>query len=127
MPAATEVPLSRWTGPELLAEVIRAGWVVELSVSSVLRILAEHPVKPWQYRSWISPATGTSPPKAAVILDLYQGYYQGARLRPGDRERESVPTPDAASRYLQKWRYAFVKPQAAAVPDAPGSQTGRAA
>jgi transposase len=55
LPAATGVPLSRWTGPELLAEVTRAGTDCELSVSSVLRILAGHPVKPWQYQSWISP------------------------------------------------------------------------
>ena len=85
LPAATGVPLSRWTGPELLAEVIRAGTDCELSVSSVLRILAEHPVKPWQYQSWISPRDPDFTAKAAVILDLYQGYYQGARLRPGDR------------------------------------------
>ena len=85
LPAATGVPLSRWTGPELLAEVIRAGTDCELSASSVLRILAEHPVKPWQYQSWISPRDPDFEAKAAVILDLYQGYYQGARLQPGDR------------------------------------------
>ncbi len=85
LPAATGVPLSRWTGPELLAEVTRAGTDCELSASSVLRILAEHPVKPWQYRSWISPRAPDFEAKAAVILDLYQGYYQGMRLQPGDR------------------------------------------
>jgi transposase len=85
LPAATGVPLSRWTGPELLAEVTRAGMDGELSVSSVLRILAEHPVKPWQYRSWISVRDPDFEAKAAVILDLYQGFYQGARLQPGDR------------------------------------------
>ena len=85
LPAATGVPLSRWTGPELLAEVIRAGTDCELSVSSVLRILAEHPVKPWQYQSWISPRDPDFAAKAAVILDLYQGFYQGTRLQPGDR------------------------------------------
>ena len=62
LPAATGVPLSRWTGPELLAEVTRAAPEDKLSASSVLRILAEHPVKPWQYRSWISPAPRTSKP-----------------------------------------------------------------
>jgi hypothetical protein len=51
----------------------------------VLRILAEHPVKPWQYRSWISPRDPDFEARAAVILDLYQGYYQGTRLQPGDR------------------------------------------
>src|SRR5580704_9179215 len=85
LPAATGVPLSRWTGPERLAEVTRAGMDGALSVSSVLRILAEHPVKPWQYRSWISVRDPDFEAKAAVILDLYQGFYQGQRLQPGDR------------------------------------------
>jgi len=85
LPAATGVPLSRWTGPELLAEITRAGTGGELSASSVLRILAEHPVKPWQHQSWISPRAPDFAAKATVILDLYQGFYQGRRLRPGDR------------------------------------------
>ena len=85
LPAATGVPLSRWTGPELLAEITRAGTASQISVSSVLRILAEHPVKPWQYQSWISPRDPDFAAKATVILDLYQGFYQGRRLRPGDR------------------------------------------
>ena len=85
LPAATGVPLSRWTGPELLAEITRAGLASRLSVSSVLRILAEHPVKPWQCQSWISPRAPDFAAKATVILDLYQGFYQGKRLRPGDR------------------------------------------
>jgi len=83
LPATTGVPLSRWTGPELLAELTGAG--DGLSVSSVLRILAEHPVKPWQHRSWISSPDPGFEAKAAVILDLYQGFYQGKRLQPGDR------------------------------------------
>jgi transposase len=85
LPAATGVPLSRWTGPELLAELTRAGTADALSASSVLRILAEHPVKPWQYQSWISPRDPDFEARAAVILDLYQGFYQGSRLQPGDR------------------------------------------
>jgi transposase len=85
LPSATGIPLSRWTGPELLAELTLAGTAEELSVSSVLRILAEHPVKPWQYQSWISPRDPDFEARAAVILDLYQGVYQGQRLQPGDR------------------------------------------
>jgi transposase len=85
LPAATGVPLSRWTGPELLAELAKAGTEDELSASSVLRILAEHPVKPWQYQSWIWPRDPDFEAKATVILDLYQGFYQGKRLQPGDR------------------------------------------
>jgi transposase len=85
LPAATGVPLSRWTGPELLTEITKAGLSRQLSVSSVLRILAEHPVKPWQYQSWISPRAPDFAARASVILDLYQGFHHGKRLRPGDR------------------------------------------
>ena len=56
-----------------------------MSASSVLRILAEHPVKPWQYQSWIYPRDPDFEAKAKVILDLYQGFYQGEPLGPGDR------------------------------------------
>ena len=52
---------------------------------SLLRILAENPVKPWQYRSWIYPRDPDFAAKATVILDLYQGFYQGRPLGPGDR------------------------------------------
>jgi transposase len=85
LPAATGVPLSRWTGPELLAEVIKAGPGCQLPVSSVLRILAEHPDGPWPYQSWICPRDPDFAARASVILDLYQGFYRGRRLRPGDR------------------------------------------
>ena len=56
-----------------------------MSVSSLLRILAEDPVKPWRYQSWIFPRDPDFAVKATVILDLYQGFYQGQPLRPGDR------------------------------------------
>ena len=86
LPAATGVPLSRWTGPELAAELVAQGLVSEpVSVSSLLRILAENPVKPWQYQSWIFPRDPDFEAKAKVILDLYQGFYGGEPLGPDDR------------------------------------------
>jgi len=85
LPAATGVPLSRWTGPELAAELASRGLAGPVSASSILRILAEHPIKPWQYQSWIYPRDPQFAARAAVIPGLYQGYYQGKRLRPGDR------------------------------------------
>ncbi len=90
LPAATGVPLSRWTGPDLAAELASRGLTGPVSASSILRILAEHPIKPWQYRSWIYPRDPDFAAKAKVIVDLYQGYYQGKRLRPGDRVISSV-------------------------------------
>jgi transposase len=85
LPAATGVPLARWSAPELAGELVTQGLASPISPSSVLRILAEHPIKPWQYQSWIFPRDPDFAAKASVILDLYQGYYQGRRLRPGDR------------------------------------------
>jgi transposase len=85
LPAATGVPLARWSGPELAAEITKAGLASPLSPSSVLRILAEHPIKPWQYQSWIFPRDPDFAAKATVILDLYQGFYGGEPLGPGDR------------------------------------------
>ena len=86
LPAATGVPLARWTGPELAAELTAQGLVNSpVSASSILRILSEHPVKPWQYQSWIYPRDPNFAAKASVVLDLYQGRYQGKPLRPGDR------------------------------------------
>jgi hypothetical protein len=72
------------TGPELLAE-LADGLSGPVSLTSVRRILADHPLKPWQYRSWIYPRDPDFEAKATVILDLYQGCYQGKPLGPGDR------------------------------------------
>ena len=86
LPAGTGVPLSRWTGPELAAELVAQGLVSgPVPASSVLRILAESPVKPWRCQSWIFPRDPAFEAKAKVILDLYQGFYQGKPLQPGDR------------------------------------------
>src|SRR5258707_1500582 len=85
LPAATGVPLARWSGPELATEVTAAGLVRQVSPSPVLRILAEHPIKPWQHQSWIYPRDEDFEAKAKVVLDLYQGYYHGEPLGPGDR------------------------------------------
>jgi len=85
LPAATGVPLAHWTGPELAAELAVRGLASPMSPSSVWRILAEHPVKPWQYQSWIYPRDPDFEARAAIILDLYQGRYQGEPLGPTDR------------------------------------------
>jgi transposase len=86
LPAATGVPLAHWTGPELAAELTARELASSpVSASSVLRILAEHPVKPWQYQSWIYPRDPDFEAKAKVILDLYQGFYRDEPLGPDDR------------------------------------------
>ena len=100
LPAATGVPLAHWTGPELAAELAAQGLAGLMSASSVLRILADHPVKPWQYQSWIYPRDPDFEAKARIILDLYQGSYQGEPLQPGDRilSFDAKPQINARSR-----------------------------
>ncbi len=113
LPAATGVPLARWTGPELAAELTAQGLVSEpISVSSLLRILAENPVKPWQYQSWIYPRDPGFEAKANVILDLYQGFYQGEPLGPGDRilSFDAKPSIQARGRIHQTAPAARGKP-----------------
>jgi transposase len=101
LPADTGVPLARWTGPELAAELAAQGLASgPVSASSVRRILAENPVRPWRYQSWIFPRDPGFEAKAAVILDLYQGFYQGEPLKPGDRvlSFDAKPSIQARSR-----------------------------
>src|SRR5215472_11616993 len=99
LPAATGVPLARWTGPELTAELTARNLLSSpVSASSVLRILAEHPVKPWQYQSWIYPRDPHFEARAKVIADLYQGYYDGEPLSPRDRILSSGAKPQTCAR-----------------------------
>lgn len=53
LPAESEVPLSRWSCPELAREAARRGIAPFMSASTVRRWLAQDALKPWQHRSWI--------------------------------------------------------------------------
>ena len=62
------------------------------------RILAENPIKPWQYQPWIFLRDPDSAAKAAVILGLYHGFYQGKPLGPGDRTISADVKPSIQAR-----------------------------
>jgi hypothetical protein len=82
--AQTQAPLSR----QSLADLARAACVElgkPLSRTTVKRILDEDAIKPWQYEHWIFPRDPNFYFKAARVLDLYEGYWQGERLEPFDR------------------------------------------
>ena len=83
-----------------------------MSLTSLRRILADHPIKPWQYRSWIYPRDPDFEAKATVILDLYQGYYDGKPLQPGDRilSFDAKPSIQARGRIHQTLPAAPGKP-----------------
>src|SRR5664279_4439234 len=81
LPATSGVPLSRWSSPELARE-LAARSQVRVSASTVGRWLAEDALKPWQYRSWISIRDPDFAVKAARVLDLYAGVWDGQPLGP---------------------------------------------
>jgi len=52
-PEASGIPLSRWSCPDLAAQVVADGTAASVSTSTVRRGLGEDAIKPWQYQSWI--------------------------------------------------------------------------
>ena len=83
LPAESGVPLSRWSGPDLARELAaRRGIVV--SASTIGRWLAGDALKPWQHRSWISVRAPQFAAKAAQVLDLYAGTWDGRPLGASD-------------------------------------------
>jgi transposase len=83
LPATSGVPLSRWSSPELARE-LAARCQVRLSESTVRRWLAADALKPWRHRSWISIRDPEFAVKAARVLDLYAGIWNGQPLGPND-------------------------------------------
>jgi transposase len=83
LPAETGVPLSRWSCPELARE-LAARRQIAVSASTIGRWLAADALKPWQHRSWISVRDPGFAAKAARVLDLYAGIWDGEPLGAGD-------------------------------------------
>jgi transposase len=84
LPRTRGVPLSRWSLPELRAELLASGLVSEISTTTLWRWLDEDPIKPWQHRSWIFPRDPEFAAKATVVLDLYQRVFAGVPLDAGN-------------------------------------------
>jgi transposase len=83
LPAETGVPLSRWSCPDLARE-LAARCQVAASASTIRRWLAGDALKPWQHRSWISVRDPEFAAKAARVLDLYAGIWDGQPLGSND-------------------------------------------
>jgi transposase len=80
LPAETGVPLSRWSCPDLAAEITGRGIAPAMSASTVRRILARDALKPWQYRSWLFVRDPQFAVKAGKVLDLYSRIWDGRPL-----------------------------------------------
>jgi hypothetical protein len=83
LPAETGVPLSRWSCPDLARE-LAARCQVAASASTIGRWLAGDALKPSQHRSWISVRDPEFSVKAARVLDLYAGIWDGEQLGGND-------------------------------------------
>jgi hypothetical protein len=83
LPAESGVPLARWSGPDLARE-LAARRQLAVSASTISRWLADDALKPWQHRSWISVRDPQFASKAAQVLDLYAGTWDGRPLGPDD-------------------------------------------
>jgi hypothetical protein len=82
--ARTGNPLSRQSTTDL-AKRAAEELGKPIGRTTVWRILDENAIKPWQYEHWLFPRAPDFFAKASVVLDLYQGYWQGERLDPFDR------------------------------------------
>ena len=101
LPADADIPLARWSCPELAAEASRRGVVASISASTVPRWLAADAIRPWQHRSWIFPRDPDFAFKAGRVLDLCARICDGVELgehdyvlsadeKPGVQARERI-------------------------------------
>lgn len=84
LPCERNLPVSRLSSADIAREAINSGIVASISGTTVWRWLSADAIKPWQFRSWIFPRDPDFAQKASRILDLYQGIWNGKRLKPND-------------------------------------------
>jgi hypothetical protein len=84
LPRKRNLPFSRFSHNEIAREASRCGIVASISGATVWRWLSADAIKPWSHRSWIFPRDPDFAEKASVVLDLYQGQWNGEPLGPND-------------------------------------------
>jgi hypothetical protein len=80
LPHQQGLPLSRFSGQDLVREATRRGLVASISGRTIWRWLDEDAIRPWQHRSWIFPRDPDFQAKAERVLDLYQGSWNDQAL-----------------------------------------------
>lgn len=69
-----------------------------MSASTIGRWLADDAIKPRQHRSWIFPREPDFLERAAQVLDLHQGRWEGKLLAPGDMVISADAKPSIQTR-----------------------------
>ena len=111
LPRKGGIPLSRFSQRDIAREVIKEGIVASISGITVWRWLSSDAIRPWSYRSWISPRDPNFSRKAGRVLDLYDCTWRGKPLGLADyvvcadektsiqaRKRLTVSTPPGPKR-----------------------------
>ncbi|HEY3124112.1 MAG TPA: hypothetical protein VGK70_08605 [Thermoanaerobaculia bacterium] len=80
LPSSCDIPLARFTIPDLRREVIARGIVARISGVTLWRWLSADALQPWRYRSWIFPRDPQFAEKAGRVLDLYARIWNGILL-----------------------------------------------
>ena len=76
---------ARWSLAALVGAVrTLSGKLAAISRSTVQRVLVADAIKPWQFRSWLFPRDPQFADKAARVLDLYEGIWEGKPLGPDE-------------------------------------------
>jgi hypothetical protein len=84
LPGESGLPFSRFSQRDIARQAMARGIVACISGTTVWRWLDADAIKPWNYRSWIFPRDKQFALKAARVLDLYQGLWEGQPLGPDD-------------------------------------------
>lgn len=105
LPCERNLPLSRLSHADIAREAVETGIVASISGATVWRWLSADAIKPWQYRSWIFPRDPNFSEKASRVLDLYQGIWNGKRIKPNDYvisadEKTSIQARNRNNRHL---------------------------
>lgn len=80
LPHEHGLPLSRLSVTDIRKEAVKRGVVASIGDTTVWRWLTEDAIRPWTHRSWIFPRDPAFKEKAARVLDLYEGSWEGQPL-----------------------------------------------
>ncbi len=98
LPHQRGVPLSRFSIADIRQQVLDQGLVAQISGATIWRWLSQDALRPWRFRSWIFPRDPLFVEKAAPILDLYQGLWQGQSLGANDFVLSADEKPNIPAR-----------------------------
>jgi hypothetical protein len=80
LPKELGLPFSRLTHEEIARQAESQGIVASISGKTIWRWLSKDAIRPWYYRSWIWPRDPNFEQRAARVLDLYHGVWEGKPL-----------------------------------------------